>query len=182
MAAEDKLALENNCIESAFAIRKLVASYRDTFTLRRTPFLLSYAVYSAVVVILRQSKQECSEQYKEPIRYFLMALAELQRGCNFGLRKPVAIIRKMISELGGQFSQLNSSSQSEATATQMGEMFSFQAPSSNMFDMQTNYVAEFSNAMLDTSPDGLFDFLDDQGQTLNDDALYGLLSYQAAPF
>jgi hypothetical protein len=182
MASEDKTALENNCVASAIAIRKLVASYRDTFTLRRTPFLLSYAVYSAVIVILRQSKHDYSQQYKEAIRFFLLALAELQRGCNFGLRKPVAIIRKMISELGGHLSQFNSSTHSDTTAAQMGEMWSFQAPFSNMADLQTDFSVEFSSTLLDSSPDGLFDFHDDQGQTLTDDVLYGLLSYQAAPF
>ncbi|KAJ1333117.1 catalase-peroxidase [Microdochium nivale] len=125
---------EKKCVDSALAIWKLVDAYRTGLTLRRAPFLLSYAVYSAVVVILRQSKKEQQQQqrsqsansvspsqtdaggagvvkaaadrFREPINFFWTALSELQRGCNFGLRKPVAIIRDMMDELGDIVPQL----------------------------------------------------------------------------
>ncbi|CRG90706.1 putative transcriptional regulatory protein C777,02 [Talaromyces islandicus] len=97
----DRVRSEQACINSSLAIEKLVRSYKNAFTLRRAPFLLSYAVYSAVIVILRQEQQE-REQFTEPISFFWTCLSELQRGCNFGLQKPLKILRNMVHEF--QFS------------------------------------------------------------------------------
>lgn len=72
-------------------------AYKGAFTLRRAPFLLSYAVYSAVIVILHQERHERG-QFMEPISFFWTCLSELQRGCNFGLEKPLNILRDMVYE------------------------------------------------------------------------------------
>lgn len=94
---EGRRRSEEACIRSALAIQKLVRAYRTAFTLRRAPFLLSYAVYSAVIVILRQERHERG-QFMEPISFFWTCLSELQRGCNFGLEKPLNILRDMVQE------------------------------------------------------------------------------------
>ncbi|OJJ54514.1 hypothetical protein ASPSYDRAFT_61116 [Aspergillus sydowii CBS 593.65] len=88
---------EQACISSALAIQKFVRAYKKAFTLRRAPFLLSYAVYSAVIVILRQERHERG-QFMEPISFFWTCLSELQGGCNFGLEKPLSILRDMVHE------------------------------------------------------------------------------------
>lgn len=79
-------------------IEKYVRAYRKAFSLRRAPFLLSYAVYSAVTVILHQERHDRG-RLAGPISFFWTCLNELQRGCNFGLAKPLAILRELVQEL-----------------------------------------------------------------------------------
>ncbi|KAL3475205.1 fungal-specific transcription factor domain-containing protein [Aspergillus californicus] len=93
----DRQRSEATCIASALAIQKLVRAYKRAFTLRRAPFLLSYAVYSAVIVIIRQERH-AHGQFMEPISFFWTCLSELQRGCNFGLQKPLNVLRDMVHE------------------------------------------------------------------------------------
>ncbi|KAJ5217269.1 hypothetical protein N7468_010277 [Penicillium chermesinum] len=88
---------EEACIASALAIGKLVRVYRKAFTLRRAPFLLSYAIYSAVIVILRQERHDRG-QFTELISFFWTCLSELQHGCNSGLAKPLSVLRDMVHE------------------------------------------------------------------------------------
>jgi hypothetical protein len=46
---EAKKLSEQECIKSALIIEKHIRAYRRTFTLRRAPFLLSYAIYSVMI-------------------------------------------------------------------------------------------------------------------------------------
>ncbi|KIA75797.1 hypothetical protein HK57_00411 [Aspergillus ustus] len=94
---ESRKESERTCIHSAVCIQKLVRAYRDAFTLRRAPFLLSYAVYSAVIVILRAERHDRG-QFKATIEFFWTCLSELQRGCNFGLDKPLTVLREVVRE------------------------------------------------------------------------------------
>ncbi|KAL2864082.1 transcription factor domain-containing protein [Aspergillus lucknowensis] len=94
---ESRKESEQLCIHSAICIQKLVRAYRDSFTLRRAPFLLSYAVYSAVIVILRAERHDRG-QFKATIEFFWTCLSELQRGCNFGLEKPLTVLREVVRE------------------------------------------------------------------------------------
>ncbi|KAL2848915.1 fungal-specific transcription factor domain-containing protein [Aspergillus pseudoustus] len=94
---ESRKESEQTCIHSAVYIQKLVRAYRDAFTLRRAPFLLSYAVYSAVIVILRAERHDRG-QFKAIIEFFWTCLSELQRGCNFGLEKPLTVLREVVRE------------------------------------------------------------------------------------
>ncbi|OAP65058.1 hypothetical protein AYL99_01030 [Fonsecaea erecta] len=97
--ADEKAEGERICLEAALAISKLIKAYRATFTLRRAPYLLSYAAYSAAVVLLHKGNAERT-QLKGEIIFFWTALCELQRGCNFGLHKPLSVLRQMMRELG----------------------------------------------------------------------------------
>lgn len=94
----EQIAGRRICVDAALAIWRLVESYKTTFTLRRAPYLISYAVYSAVVVILNQSLIERA-QFINCVGFFWSALFDLQRGCNFGLQKPLAILREMMHQL-----------------------------------------------------------------------------------
>lgn len=73
--------------------------YRNAFTLRRAPFLLSYAVYSSVTVILHHEQHDRGQKYTDTLSFFWTCLHELQRGCNFGLKKPLGILQDMVNEL-----------------------------------------------------------------------------------
>lgn len=79
-------------------IEKYVRAYRNAFTLRRAPFLLSYAIYSAAIAILQKEHQNRGT-FTEQISFFWTCLNDLQRGCNFGLKKPLAILQDMAHEL-----------------------------------------------------------------------------------
>jgi len=77
----------------------LIDAYKTAFTLRRAPYLLSYAAYSAIVVLLTQTQPE-SPLFVECIQFFWFALLDLQRGCNSGLGKPLKILQKLMQRLG----------------------------------------------------------------------------------
>jgi hypothetical protein len=90
---------EERCANAAFRIWHLVDAYKSAFTLRRAPYLLAYATYSAIVVLLNQ-KQTLGSQYVDCIRFFWFALLDLQRGCNSGLGKPLKILATLMQRLG----------------------------------------------------------------------------------
>jgi hypothetical protein len=90
---------EAKCANAAVRIWHLVDAYKSAFTLRRTPYLLSYATYSAIVILLNQ-KHTLGSQYVDCIRFFWFALLDLQRGCNSGLGKPLKILQTLMQRLG----------------------------------------------------------------------------------
>jgi hypothetical protein len=94
---EAKALSERECIASAMNIEKHIRLYRKTFTLRRAPFLLSYAIYSAVAIILPQERHDRGH-FTETIAFFWACLGELQHGCNFGLKKPLSVLKDMARE------------------------------------------------------------------------------------
>ncbi|KAG8156887.1 hypothetical protein KVR01_013300 [Diaporthe batatas] len=183
ISESNKKRNEESCADSALAIWRLVGAYRDTFTLRRAPFLLSYAVYSAVVVMLRRSKAE-PERFKGPIAFFLTALSELQRGCNFGLRKPVSIIRDMLNELGEvDLAHSQQLPENERALASMMQMFaSDPSAAQEPLGGQTPCGVGYPFTVFEPSPQGFLDLLDDQEQTITNDMLYGLFSQPLAEF
>ncbi|KAL3292331.1 nitrogen assimilation transcription factor nira [Colletotrichum asianum] len=83
---------------AAFRIWKLVEVYKQTFTLRRAQYGIPYASYCAVVVILQQTGQD-SEEHINCIRFFWLALLEYQRGCNYGLKRPLKLLKSLMLRL-----------------------------------------------------------------------------------
>ncbi|KAK1144839.1 hypothetical protein N8T08_004852 [Aspergillus melleus] len=102
------------CIKAALKIRGLVQAYKNAFTLRRAQYGISYATYCAVLVLLHHTDQSSGE-YADCIRFFWSALLEYQRGCSFGLKKPLKILRSLIHRLNGMSS--GGSDQSDAGIT-----------------------------------------------------------------
>ncbi|KAL9570281.1 hypothetical protein ACKAV7_005584 [Fusarium commune] len=94
------------------------------FTLRRAPFLLSYAVYSAVIVILRQERHERG-QFTEPISFFWTCLSELQVGCNFGLKKPLSVLQDMVREFQTSIKESGSTGTEQPQPAGLDESFFF---------------------------------------------------------
>lgn len=78
-------------------IEKFLRRYRDAFTFRGAPFLICYATYSAVVVVLRQERH-ARGRFTGMISFFWTCLSELQRGCNFGMTKPLAVLKEMVRQ------------------------------------------------------------------------------------
>ncbi|CAM1504837.1 Fc.00g024280.m01.CDS01 [Cosmosporella sp. VM-42] len=177
------------CINSALMIQKLVRRYREQFTLRRAPFLLSYAVYSAVIAILRQERRERG-QFTEPISFFWTCLSELQLGCNFGLKKPLSVLQDMVREFQVSIKEGNPG-QEQPHPPGLDQSFFFplaMTPSGQEMTPSTNrstgtYMpSEYIGGVMDhfeptfgTSP-GLLDFLNDQEKDISQDALYGLFA------
>lgn len=95
---ESKKEAEERCLNAAFRIWKLVEVYKQTFTLRRAQYGISYASYCAVVVILQQASHDSEEQIK-CIRFFWLALLEYQRGCNYGLKRPLKLLKSLMLRL-----------------------------------------------------------------------------------
>ncbi|KAK2806913.1 hypothetical protein FQN51_005713 [Onygenales sp. PD_10] len=90
---------EEKCKYAALRIWHLIDAYKRAFTLRRAPYLLSYAAYSAILVILTQTRVD-NGQYLECIEFFWYTLLDLQRGCNFGLGRPMKILQSLMERLG----------------------------------------------------------------------------------
>lgn len=183
VSRQERISNEKKCVNSALAIRKLIGAHRDGLTLRRAPFLLPYSVYSAVVAILRPQSKEDAEPFKEAISFFWKALCELQRGCNFGLRKPVSIIREMMSELGESVPQSLDHPENGTAMSRMMDMYSF----GNAVPISTSVHPDLgnqqsSNMNFDQSTPGFLDFLDDQERTITDDTLYRLFAQQSGFF
>lgn len=87
------------CTTAALKIWNLVKAYKIAFTLRRAPYLLSYAIYSAVLVILHQTDED-NTRFLECMPFFWSALLDLQQGCNSGLKKPLTILKALMQKLG----------------------------------------------------------------------------------
>ncbi|KAB8277123.1 hypothetical protein BDV30DRAFT_223719 [Aspergillus minisclerotigenes] len=85
----------DKCIEAASNIRALAEAYQRAFTLRRAQFGISYAIYSAVLILL-QSDSQGRDDYTEACRFFWSALLEYQQGCGSGLKKPLALLKSLM--------------------------------------------------------------------------------------
>ncbi|KAE8363542.1 fungal-specific transcription factor domain-containing protein [Aspergillus caelatus] len=87
--------LKKKCIEASLEIRDLIEAYRKAFSLRRAQYGISYAMYSAVIVLLQHTDQDCDE-YTEAIRFFWLALLEYQNGCGHGLKGPLRLLKSLM--------------------------------------------------------------------------------------
>lgn len=89
------------CITAALRIYHLARVYREVFTLRRATYLFSYAVFSAATILpLHSTLSTNASKRVEIVTFFWNALKELQNGANFGLSKPIAIIKGMFERAG----------------------------------------------------------------------------------
>ncbi|RTE82571.1 hypothetical protein BHE90_002928 [Fusarium euwallaceae] len=110
------------CIEAALQIWKLIEAYKKTFTLRRAQYGISYATYCAVLVLLQQTGQD-SNTYFECIQFFWLALLEYQRGCSYGLKRPLRLLKSLMQRL----EKVTGSMDVEMTTTNTPDISSFQA-------------------------------------------------------
>jgi hypothetical protein len=204
--ADEKAEGERICLDAALAISKLIRAYKATFTLRRAPYLLSYAAYSAAVVLLHKGNAERT-QLKGEITFFWTALCELQRGCNFGLHKPLSVLRQMMRELGeesvsfqsedggvndSQFSRMLESSWTAAEGAGGGELMNhhggdnhachgarFAGNNYPQSASMTDHNVDFGGgpaSLLTNDRQGLMDVWDEDARNIYDDTLFGLFA------
>lgn len=199
--SDAKHVSEQECIASALAIQRYVHAYRETFSLRQAPFILCYAVYSAVAVILPQERHDRGN-FTSIIAFFWTCLGELQHGCNLGLKKPLSVLRDMAREFEISSKELSSSAvvgpasgqQEQLPRPELGTLdgsyFSQLPLSTPNLDQQpystTNYLADFDmqGGTDQFSTDAAYGlpgpsgFLNDQEWGISQNMLYGLF----APF
>lgn len=95
---ESQLESRQICIQAALRIWKLVEAYKRAFTLRRAQYGVAYATYCAVLVMLQQTDRDCEEN-TGCIHFFWGALLEYQRGCSFGLKRPMRLLKSLMRRL-----------------------------------------------------------------------------------
>lgn len=161
-------------------------AYRSAFTLRRAPFLLSYAIYSAVTVILQQERHDRTE-FTETMSFFWSCLSELQRGCNFGLKKPLAILQGMVHEFQVCVGEGVSAGLDQQGQSSLDQSFFFSLPmqgaglapptpgSSQNVVTPDNFMG-VDRLDFGASPSGVLDFLNDQEMDISQDTLFGLFA------
>lgn len=90
------------CVNAALKIYSLTKAYRDTFTLKRAPYLLSYCLYSASAILLQESSKFSTE-----LKFIHSCLIESKEGPNYSFKKPVAILTEWLTRKGIQVESLN---------------------------------------------------------------------------
>lgn len=188
--ASAKRVSEEQCIASALMIERHIRAYRNAFTLRRAPFLLSYAIYSAVAIILPQERHDRGH-FTNIIAFFWTCLGELQHGCNFGLKKPLSILRDMVQEFQLSVKERGPVRAQQPDLSSLDESFFPRlplAPPPPPIDSDVYSAAQYLQGMnsqymvdpLDTGTDmatpGLLDFLNDQEWDISQNTLYGLFA------
>ncbi|KAL2204656.1 hypothetical protein CC79DRAFT_1292772 [Sarocladium strictum] len=190
--ASAKHLSEQECIASALMIEKYIRAYRNTFTLRRAPFLMSYAIYSAVSIILPQERHDRGH-FTDLIAFFWTCLGELQHGCNSGLKKPLSVLRDMAREF-----QLSAKERAPSMATEgldftLDESFFPQLPlATPSVDNDVYSAAQYLHEMngqqggmgggdgfetgTESMTPGLMNFLNDQEWDISQNTLYGLFA------
>ncbi|KAJ5669897.1 uncharacterized protein N7477_005260 [Penicillium maclennaniae] len=91
------------CTSAAFQIYELAKAYRQAFTFRRATYMFSYSLFSAASIIpLKSSGEQTAVDTMQKViaAFFWTSLKELQNGANFGLRKPIMIIRSLFERAG----------------------------------------------------------------------------------
>ena len=172
-------------------IEKYVRAYRNTFTLRRAPFLLSYAIYSAATAILQKERHNRAK-FTDQISFFWTCLNELQRGCNFGLRKPLAILQDMVHELQLNFEDGSLTEPRGHLEPSLDDSLFFGlSAGQGILDAGAHPIdisgpnittPEYWNAIDNVDPAGgtldadMMDFLNDQEKDICQDSLYGLFA------
>ena len=86
----------SKCLAAAKSIYAYVRAYRNTFTLRRAPYLLTYALFSAAAIFLLDAGG-----HRVAIQFCYEALNEVIMP-NYGFRRPVKIMRNLINQLERQ--------------------------------------------------------------------------------
>ncbi|KAJ9612131.1 hypothetical protein H2200_003728 [Cladophialophora chaetospira] len=186
--ADEKSAGEKICLDAALAISKLIKAYKATFSLRRAPYLLSYAAYSAAVVLLHKGNPERTH-LRDEITFFWTALCELQRGCNFGLHKPLSVLRQMMRELGENV-PLETEDSGYMHFARALELWTTAEASQMLSNGNTEHASRFAGNYSATRPDHIdfgasspfgnrqsfMDVWDEDARNVYNDTLFGLFA------
>lgn len=89
------------CTSAAKSITSIVLAYRTAYTLQAAPYLLSYALYVASTIHVRNAAAE-RNRAREKSSILASSLRCLDELCNAnpGVRRPVSIIRRLMATNG----------------------------------------------------------------------------------
>ncbi|KAE8383913.1 hypothetical protein BDV26DRAFT_251027 [Aspergillus bertholletiae] len=107
------------CMSAAIQIYELAKAYRSAFTLRRAPYMFSYCLFSAASVIPFTSDGDEAHVHVSRTAvamFFWGALKELQNGANFGLTKPMMLIRSLFERFGLELEAVTNNSHEHANS------------------------------------------------------------------
>ncbi|KIW88135.1 uncharacterized protein Z519_11246 [Cladophialophora bantiana CBS 173.52] len=181
----DEGLYRGRCVSAALRIYKLAKIYREVFTLRRATYLFSYAVFSAATIIPQHSVINLSSsECLEIVVFFWNALKELQNGANFGLRKPITIIKGMFERAGIDLNVLATMQKQgphnvdNGTTDQMGHTTQRDQNLPNLAENWLDGLADdqyrdLYNEICAENIDWSV-YVDDVGANENDELLYGL--------
>ena len=160
------VSLEKTCLAAARQICRLAKAYEEAFGLRHAPYLFSYALFSAATVVTRH------ESDGDLVMYLFLALTRIQRGANFGLLKPLMIIRDLMERVGVDMRTVTAAMQSlDQRLQKEGETASTPAvlPTSDP-PLDNHFVNKLMSGLDPT-------WLEDLGswQTSDDDAIQWLM-------
>ncbi|KAL2067205.1 hypothetical protein VTL71DRAFT_1629 [Oculimacula yallundae] len=186
---ETKSLSEQECITSALIIEKYIRAYRKTFTLRRAPFLLSYAIYSAVAIILPQERHDRGH-FTELISFFWTCLGELQHGCHSGLKKPLSVLWDMAREFEISTKERGMMATQQLQFGTLDETLFPQLPQDRpsldnevysstqyLYDMNPQHdVMDSLQSSQNFVPPDLMNFINDQERDISQNTLYGLFA------
>ncbi|KAL2834390.1 hypothetical protein BDW59DRAFT_156322 [Aspergillus cavernicola] len=99
---DERTAGEQASVQAAIQTYHLIKRYESAFTLRRAPYLISYAVHSALLALLTQKPVE-RDCVLDKIGFLWGALGDLQGGGNCGLKKPMENLADWMAKLGLSF-------------------------------------------------------------------------------
>ncbi|KAL2832653.1 fungal-specific transcription factor domain-containing protein [Aspergillus pseudoustus] len=99
ISEEERAAGEQTSIQAAVKIYHLLQRYHLAFTMRRAPYLISYAAHSALLVLLAQDPS-ARDQVLDKISFLWCTLGDLQGGGNYGLKKPIESLSVLMAKLG----------------------------------------------------------------------------------
>lgn len=89
--------VERECASAALKVWGLVKAYKDTFTLRRAPYILCFAAYHAVQLLVHA--REVRVNFPDCLPYLWSALIDLKHGNHAGLTKPLQSLKSKLSEV-----------------------------------------------------------------------------------
>lgn len=172
------LGIQNTCTTAATQIYEFARAYRDAFTFEHAPYLLSYALFSAVTVMPRNEASGTGFNHDtELIVFFWNALKELQRGANFGLKRPLVIVRDFLQRAGIDINRLSTRQNTPDRHMQprehQGDLMNDETGNWNTSDLMT-YLGDDYFDMYNTSVEPNFDWANVPANMEGPDILYGL--------
>lgn len=192
------------CTSAAKSITRIALGYRGAWTLKSAPYLLSYAVYVACTIHVRNAAMQDDSSHSLLVST-LQCLEELCTA-NPGVHRPVSIIKKLMTTHGlsearpaaadpplptppGQSSAAYSSLSADQTTLDLDSIFSMFPPQPT-FD-STGQDSAMMRDLFD--PSNMANVIDGQAQTLMsspnlfesntlEDALYGHMNGPILPW
>ncbi|EXJ71858.1 uncharacterized protein A1O5_04359 [Cladophialophora psammophila CBS 110553] len=93
---EFRSVVDKECAAASLKIWALVKTFKNTFTLQRAPYILCYAAYHAVLVLIHS--RETRVNFPDCVPYLWSALVDLKHGSHAGLTRPLQMLKSKLTE------------------------------------------------------------------------------------